>query len=322
MGEISKITGDLGEAGCGDFFDLLGWTRKTDNTDYQCCLGAHKTASGKGEKKTHGIDFSYSYRCPYTGRDIVFIIDSKAIKWEVSGQDAKTKAKPSLAVELDGFVDSLHEKVTCAKFAADLKAQLPKSFIAHGLLFYFVHDGAYTHDVFQSAISEVSPPKDGNSSDIFVLSNHRINQIFSMIRHIQNQVAALGAGGNFKVCHFRRDREELKEPTTEHFTIENLLSSFVFVKITGADAKVQNHIYYFGEYDKASIQLFLSALFRYQLHLVDHLIFFPVSLDSPINNTHGINEYIKGKELEFGENTMRVTLGEIDSLQYKLKPKA
>jgi hypothetical protein len=66
--------------------------------------------------------------------------------------------------------------------------------------------------------------------------------------------------------------------------------------------------------------MFVSALYRYQIHLVDNLMFFPVSMKTPIGNTHGIEEFIKGNKLVYEGREVSLTLGKIDSVEYKFEP--
>ena len=59
MGEKSKLIGEYGEISIENFLRLIGWGEIPRNIEFNCSKEIHK-------KKTHGIDFYYSYLSPLT----------------------------------------------------------------------------------------------------------------------------------------------------------------------------------------------------------------------------------------------------------------
>ena len=60
MGEWSKKVGEAGEAIVADFLELIGWSDAQTGIEIPCIM---PTDHGHGDKsrRTHGIDFLFSY---------------------------------------------------------------------------------------------------------------------------------------------------------------------------------------------------------------------------------------------------------------------
>ncbi len=79
MGESSKKLGEEGEAKIRAFFESIGWPALSDGFDIDCLMPEqHKAEDSSGNRRTHGIDFAYSYVCPVvTNRQRNILISAK-----------------------------------------------------------------------------------------------------------------------------------------------------------------------------------------------------------------------------------------------------
>ena len=61
MGEWSKKVGEKGEEIVGEFLHLIGWGNAQNNITLDCIKGKNHGTS-ESPKKTHGIDYLFSYK--------------------------------------------------------------------------------------------------------------------------------------------------------------------------------------------------------------------------------------------------------------------
>ncbi|MES2803271.1 MAG: hypothetical protein V4654_12315 [Bdellovibrionota bacterium] len=317
-GEASKVTGDLGEQNAKKFFEFLGWkSLSATSLDFECVLEAHKTPTGK-DKKAHGIDFVYSYECPYSKVEKVILVDSKALKWEDRGEnhgEGKTKN------EVSGFFNDLHKKLNCAKISKDLKEKLGigsrSDYI--GLIFYFCHDQFFDKVQLVKALEDVSVPRDAFTSTSFVLDNSRINLLYSMFKKIESLKLQIGKGAEHSFCYFDLERFPMDGSLHNYLTLQSMFSNFIFVKISNNDGASTNHVFYFGAYSPDAIKMFASALYKFQIYLMDNLHFYPVSMKSALGNMHAIEQYFSNGFLKIGDKAIKIECSDIDNIDFRLK---
>jgi hypothetical protein len=75
MGEWSKKVGEKGEEIVADFLELIGWADYQNGLELPCVLTEEHGASGK-QRRTHGIDFLFSYETPLNTATIDNIVIS------------------------------------------------------------------------------------------------------------------------------------------------------------------------------------------------------------------------------------------------------
>ncbi|ERI11808.1 GapS4a family protein [Aneurinibacillus aneurinilyticus] len=82
-GEKSKSSGEFGEKIVNKILKLIGWVDLRKGVDIDCCEG-EKHKNGKNERKTHGIDYLFSYECPLcnnTQEDILISVKHTTNKY-------------------------------------------------------------------------------------------------------------------------------------------------------------------------------------------------------------------------------------------------
>lgn len=104
MGEWSKTIGERGEDIVGLLLERLGWTPNTSGVSVDCSDPNHLNRS-LSDKKTHGIDYLFSYQSPLS--DDLF--DTLAISSKFSSHNYPS----SVSTTFKGFYTDLAQAITC-----------------------------------------------------------------------------------------------------------------------------------------------------------------------------------------------------------------
>lgn len=67
-GENSKKSGEIGEKIAEELFNLIGWKNPFSGFNVDCINNKEHKLKGREERKTHGIDLYFRYKCPLSDR--------------------------------------------------------------------------------------------------------------------------------------------------------------------------------------------------------------------------------------------------------------
>ncbi|HMN67484.1 MAG TPA: hypothetical protein PKC28_03000 [Bdellovibrionales bacterium] len=303
MGERSKYLGELGEDFAAQTISILGWQKLGDwGADFPCEDADHRTVSGTAEKREHGIDGVYGYEDPYTKVFTVVIVEGKALSWVVTKKGVETpKNKSSIGTDLDGFVKTLSEKISCAKRSAKFKeffGLTGKRIEILGAIVYYVHSG-YLRSTYEGVLEKIVLPGNGGSSPIFILDNMILQHILSMGAHLRLLKAETGKEAVIEYMHPDGEKLSTKTPWTHHARIQQLFSSFLTARVTGQSGASPLQIFYFGTYSQTAIRRFCAATARFNIITHDQVDFIPISSRDPVESKHSFEATLNQGAIRF-----------------------
>lgn len=172
MGEVSKSSGELGEAYIANFLKLIGWNTTLSNESIPCCESEkHNVNKVKKGRQTHGIDELYTYMSPMDTGMLVNAVIS------VKHTDKLYPSSPSSKFK-DHMID-LAYAIECFE-NSDLKdGILIDSFNDNetiGILFWLSSKSSTTYSVL-SELNNVVMKNDLYYKRIHVIDNDRIKFI-------------------------------------------------------------------------------------------------------------------------------------------------
>jgi hypothetical protein len=182
MGEWSKKIGDAGETIVEDFFDIIGWSDAQHGLDIKCTK-PNDHSSGKNPRKTHGIDFLFSYPTPLIDNSLDNLIISSKFSSEKYPANPVSKFK-------DHFKD-LATAVECFKRSPE-RQDLNSNFLGIekvndiGVLFWLSNHEESDDDV----ISKVSRSQIDNQlvfESIYLVDNFRISFLYDTMSFVKKE---------------------------------------------------------------------------------------------------------------------------------------
>lgn len=187
MGEDSKRSGEIGEALTKAFLERTGWKTYLKTVTIKCNSTEHKTESGN-DRLTHGDDLVAITHSPfYDQRTDVIHISSK------NNLHGYSERESDLKREFKSHLKELNEIINCAKYDSNLLAMLenfkPRRNTEHiGLLVWTSSDNSSANDNIVKIIANSRLSEELNNN-IFVIDGAKINFIYTVINHIENEVA-------------------------------------------------------------------------------------------------------------------------------------
>lgn len=180
MGEWSKIVGEHGEDIVNTFLDTIGWSNKRSNIDITCTKPEkHKT--GTNPRKTHGIDFIFSYKSELEEMTVCHaVISSKftADRYPNNPTELFKSHFISLAKDIECFKKSSIRKENSITFTANKD----KSF---GVLFWLSNEESEDFDLLEKIYS-VKNIDEIDYSTIYVIDNMRAAFVYNTINSLRN----------------------------------------------------------------------------------------------------------------------------------------
>ncbi len=182
MGEWSKKVGEAGEKIVEEFFEKIGWSDSQKNLSINCAKQPKHGDKGK-KRKTHGIDFLFSYKSSLIDRILEHLIISSKFTDKEYPANPITKFK-------EHFKD-LAQTIECFKGSHECQ-ELNNSFSgvegAHhtGVLFWLSND----KNSYDDLISKVSGSQiSGKFSyeSIYLVDNHRVAFLYDTITYIEKK---------------------------------------------------------------------------------------------------------------------------------------
>ena len=180
MGEAAKTIGEFGEETVSNFLKLIGWGDTPRNISIDC-LKNQKHVIDSDYRKTHGIDFFFSYLSP--------LADSTLKNIHISSKYTTNSYPNSPSTSFHKFVTELSWTIDCFRYSPK-KGELNSSIKGYthtddeGVLFWLTNNEDSGDDLNQklrtSNISFDSPMK-----TLYLIDNRRINFIITSIKYVE-----------------------------------------------------------------------------------------------------------------------------------------
>lgn len=197
MGEKSKLIGEYGEKSVENFLKLIGWGEPPRNIEFGCNKDVH-------EKRTHGIDFFFSYLSPLT--------DGVLKRICVSVKFTDRSYPNSLSTKFKEYYDDLAQAIDCFKYSPELKElngiKGYSSAENIGLLFWLSNEDDESGDVL-SKIENIQLNSDYSFASFYVVDNKRIDFTYNSITYVKNKYQ------NSDITFFYPDTGKNLNPTTK-----------------------------------------------------------------------------------------------------------
>lgn len=114
-GENSKKSGEIGEKIAERILNLIGWKNPFSGFNVDCINNKEHKLKGREERKTHGIDLYFRYKCPLSDRIQENVVIS------VKNRDSYPKGETGKRSEAKEFLRELSQSIECL-----LKSQIYK----------------------------------------------------------------------------------------------------------------------------------------------------------------------------------------------------
>lgn len=180
MGEWSKLVGEHGEDIVDAFLDMIGWSNKRSNIDITCTKPEkHKT--GSNPRRSHGIDFVFSYKSELEEMTVCHAVISSKFTAEKYPNNPTELFKThflSLAKDIECFKKSPIRKENSSSFTASRD----KSF---GVLFWLSNEENEDFDLLEK-IYNVKNIDDIDYNTIYVVDNMRAAFLYNTIASLRN----------------------------------------------------------------------------------------------------------------------------------------
>jgi len=179
MGEWSRRIGEVGEEIVGEFLDLIGWGDSQRNLTLSCMKG-QRHGNGERTRRTHGIDYLFSYESQLSNRTLDHLVIS--VKYSLEPYPANPNSRFK-----DHFLD-LAKTMECFK-GSEIRQSSNSQFsgIDHardiGVLFWLSNDTSGTDDVIQR-VASVRNLDQYNYDSIYVIDNKRVSFIYDVIKYL------------------------------------------------------------------------------------------------------------------------------------------
>lgn len=184
MGEWSKKVGEAGEEIVGAFLELIGWGDSQTGIELPCAMPGDHGTDGK-QRRTHGIDFLFSYETPLSDG----VIDNVVISSKFTSE-----AYPSSPSALfKSHIADLSNTIACFK-RSQLRQELNSSYSgvesAHdiGVLFWLSNNRTGYDDIIER-VSNVRFSEDLVFEHIFVVDNKKASFVYDSINYVKTRFA-------------------------------------------------------------------------------------------------------------------------------------
>lgn len=180
MGEWSKKIGEYGENIVEKFFKVIGWHDLIKGVDISCLNQVKHTNRDNKARKTHGVDFLYTYMSPLVSNQLNNIIIS--VKYKTS----KYPNNPTTLFK--NFMDDLITSLECFDFSQEknniINGYSYSSVNDIGVLFW-LNNQTDSNDDLINTVSSARIENVGNKT-IFIMDNKRVGFILEVMRCIKS----------------------------------------------------------------------------------------------------------------------------------------
>lgn len=179
MGEWSRRIGEVGEDIIGEFLDLIGWGDSQRNLTLPCMRG-QRHGSREKPRKTHGIDYLFSYESQLSQRTLEQLVIS--VKYTLDPYPANPSGKfkehfLDLSKTMECFKGSEIRKSSTSQFSGVDNAR------EVGVLFWITNDNSVANSVIQR-VADVRNVDEYNYRSIYVVDNKCVSFIYDTVKYL------------------------------------------------------------------------------------------------------------------------------------------
>lgn len=145
-GEYSKKSGEIGEKIAEELFNLIGWKNPFSGFDVDCINNKEHKLKGREERKTHGIDLYFRYKCPLSDRIQENVVIS------VKNRDSYPIGETGKRSEAKSFLKELSQSIECllkSQIYKENKIDAIKQIDNAGVLFWINRNGDNDDEVIK-----------------------------------------------------------------------------------------------------------------------------------------------------------------------------
>ncbi len=228
MGEWSKKIGEYGENIVEKFFSIIGWNDLSKGFDIPCLNETHKNQEGN-KRKTHGIDFAYSYMNPLVSGQLNSIL--------ISAKYKTTKYPNSPTHQFKGYVNDLIIALECYDLS-EMKNNTVSGFLSSevndiGILIWLNNNPDSDDDLIHS-VSNMRLFDTHTNKSIFILDNKRVAFILEVMKFVKTM-----SDKYYYTFYYPNTGKNINPTTRENdgniLPVEYLNSSLLPIKLVNKD---------------------------------------------------------------------------------------
>ena len=182
-GERSKKIGEIGEQTVRGYLKMIGWANSQNGVDIPCIKPTkHQTSSE--ERKDHGVDYIFSYRCPLLDGVLHNLVISVKFTTAAYTRTPGTTFKKhflDLARALECFKNSPQRQLAFKGQSGINKVQ------DTGVLFWITNHPESYDDVVAKLTNVVLPPECDSYESIYLVDNRRMTFGYMSLVFAQRQ---------------------------------------------------------------------------------------------------------------------------------------
>ena len=237
MGEYSKSIGEYGEQLVDNFLHLIGWKNPQKGIDIPCLEKEKHTKKDKNGRKTHGLDFVFSYNSPFIDGILKNIIVS--VKYSKS-------AYPTYPItDFKNYYDDLATAIECFDHSK-IKQSILSGFNDFeqvediGVLFW-LNDNPNSTDDLLSELSSTKFDNNYNVHSLYIVDNKRIVFIYRVLEFVKSKFS------DFNVSFYYPNTGKNINPITKQnsgnfLPVEYLNSSLLPLKLQRKDREKEVYL--------------------------------------------------------------------------------
>ena len=179
MGEKSKSIGEFGENITEKFLGLIGWTNAIKGSDIECSKPIEHSIKSSKQRNTHGIDFTFYYKCQlFEDTQENIIISSKTQDTYENNPSSKFKAHTlDLALAIECYKKS--------SLRSNIK-DVTKTSKYTGVLFWIDLKSNYD-DLLEQVNSVRLEMNNIDFESIYLVDNRRASFVYEAIQYSKNK---------------------------------------------------------------------------------------------------------------------------------------
>lgn len=242
-GEKSKKSGEFGEEIVRKLLTLIGWSDPLSGYDIPCRNGKYHSTT-EGERKNHGIDFSYNYESMLiTNRQESNIISVKY----------RDKYPASPTTDFKNFLIELAFTIECFRYHEQFQQSINTNIDSkniNGIIFWLSRDEKHTIDIIDK-IKDFRMTESVAYGPIYLVDNLRASFIYSVVKKCESlyknnfQFVYQTTGANISSLN--------RKTFGKMLPIENINSPVLLVKGTTRSDEILN-IFCIDQYSDESLR--------------------------------------------------------------------
>ncbi len=183
MGEYSKSIGEYGEQLVDNFLYLIGWKNPQKGIDIPCYDKEAHARKNKNERKTHGLDFIFSYNNPFIDGVLKNII--------ISVKFSKSAYSNYPVTDFKNYYDDLAIAIECFEHS-EIKQTILSGFNGFdqvediGVLFW-LNDNPNSIDDLLPELLNTKFDNNYNIHSLYIVDNKRIVFIYRVLEFVKSK---------------------------------------------------------------------------------------------------------------------------------------